>query len=415
MELRLILLCFILSFNASAIGLDDVFGRLLGKEDSDKKQRSFYVGSLSPLPMDKDKPTHIVVAGSAMDVDSDQFFQSALLKAKIYRELYPSHQVILVSEPDVIKTSGSEVFNRFNVKVVATESGQLIQKQLYRLMDKFNQIASFDFYGHSSPWGLRLGFSKASLYPVSAWGNLKAKFMPTAYANLNGCNTGFIIAPELSKLWGIPVSGNLTGSVFEGLQADDYWYKKIDRTSSERVSENRVNFEESKHCYEGVCWRMKAQRHNYSSYWGNFKDGGLSFPKFFCDFEDRSKCLKAMAISLITHPSVNLNKLKPSYEEYEAKVMDILCSTHSDGSYFDKCRDGILRAVSSGDLKFQMHPGNALNCNLKSCDVEVKCQSGNTNDGFKPGSCYLKTTPNQNPTTLVREFLLYKEAYSLLP
>ncbi len=415
MELRklsTLILATLFSLNLSAIGLDDIFGRLLNSGES-KKQRFFYVGSLTPLPMDKDKPTHILVAGSAMDVDSDQFFQSALLKAKIYQSLYPGHQIILVSQLDVIKASGSEVFGRYGVKVVATEQGQLVQKQLYRLMSKFNKIASFDFYGHSSPWGLRLGHTKASMYPVSAWKNLRDKFMPNAYASLNGCNTGFIIAPKLSELWNIPVNGNLTGSVFERIQADQHWYKKIDRSSSEYVSENRVNFSEAKHCYQGVCWRMKAQRHNYSSYWGNFKDGGLSFPKTFCNFENKSKCLSAMRISLLTHPSVNLNTLNPSRKEYEDKVFDILCSTHKDPSYFNECREGILKAVASGEHKFKMHPGNALHCDLKSCHAEVKCKTGNTSDGFRPGSCYIKTKVNDNPTTLVREYLLYMEAFSL--
>jgi len=376
---------------------------------------SFHVGVETSGKLAPEKTTHIFIVGSAMGDESDQFFQSALLKAKIYEKLYPEHQVIIISQPDVIKTvSNREVFNRYQVKIVASEEGQLTQKQLYRVLVKFKKIASIDFYGHSTPWALRLGRGSAILTAHSDWEKLRGHFTNGAYATLNGCNGGFTLAPKLSELWGIPVSGALTGSVFERIQADGKWYKKIDRSSSEYVSENIVNFDSRISCAKGVCWRLKAQRHDYASYWGHFKSGGLSFFKFFCRFDDKEKCLKAMALNLLSSPSINRIQAKPSWEKFQEKIFDQLCSTAKDSNYFDKCKEGILAAVERGDNIFQMHPGNALDCNFRGCKAEVKCQRERIGNEVRPGSCSLATKKNNNPTTLVREYLAYKDGFKLL-
>lgn len=374
----------------------------------------FLVGTLNKAPLSQDKVTHIIVAGSGLGVDSDQFFQSALLRAKIYRALYPDHQVIIASQPDVVKATQEEVFNRYSVKIVATEKKRFTAFQLHRLMSKFKKIASFDFYGHSSPWALRLGKEKASMYASSQLSSLKDHFIPGAYATLNGCNAGFSLAPNLSSLWQIPVSGALTGTMFERLQADNYWYKKVDRTASEFVSENAVNFETPKHCFSGVCWRLKAQRQNYSSYWGSFNQGGLSFSKFFCRYQNaKESCLSGMAKSVLSSPSINKAELKPSWESYEAKVFDHLCSTAKDPQYFSSCKEGIQKAVESGNYVFKVHPGNALDCDFTGCKASVVCDKDQKGSPV-PGTCSLSTKKNNEPKTLVNEYIAYKEAFKTL-
>jgi hypothetical protein len=52
----------------------------------------------------------VVVVVSSMKKDSDQFFQSGLLQAYKYKELYPGHQVVFIIEPDFRSTNNVEVF-----------------------------------------------------------------------------------------------------------------------------------------------------------------------------------------------------------------------------------------------------------------------------------------------------------------
>jgi hypothetical protein len=389
------------------------------KESTTKKGRDNYlVGTFEPQKFSYNKITHILVPGSAMGDESDQFFQTTLLRAKLYRDLFPSHQVVIISQPDVVKASQEDVFNRFKLPIIENVRSKLTAGQLLSQMLKFKKIASFDFYGHSSPWALRLGKKDASMFASKGFAQLKGQFISGAYATLNGCNGGFTLAPELSKMWGIPVSGALTGSLFERLQADDKWYKKSDRTRSEWANDNSVNFSSAPSCNtEGVCWRMKPQRNNYSSYWGNFKEGGLSFYKFFCNYPNAEKtCFKAMATSILSFQATSRPEAKLSWKKFEAKVFDYLCSTAKDPNYFDSCVEGILKAVERGDNIFKAHPGNALNCDFKKCYANVVCKQKKLfgRSGPKAGTCHLNTDVNQKPTTLVREYLAFKKGFEQL-
>ncbi len=378
----------------------------------------FYVGTLNERSeLSPSRPTHVLVVGTARGNESDQYFQSAVLKGLIYLDRYPSHQVIIISNPDVINGTNREVFNRFNVSIIATERARLETSHLVRIMTQFQTIMSFDYFGHSSPWSLNLSGS-GRLDPVrdaQQLITLRSHFHEYAFVNLNGCNGGFQIAPALSRVWQVAVSGALTGTFFERLQADGKWYKKIDRTSSERVHFNRFTFDNSRSCLDGVCWRMKPQRHSYASYWGNFiSGGGLSFNKFFCNYDDnRSNCLQSMAKSIISHASAYNFGPKPSWEEYQTLVFDYLCSTARDPNYFDRCVEGILSAYNSGSDEFQMHPGNALDCNFSGCNARVSCER-DRNGNPTGGSCELLAPRNQNPRSLVREYRAYKLGYGLL-
>ena len=415
----LLLLFFFLSLPTFAQNVDD------SEEDetfTSEHRALFYKDRyhMAVLPgenFDPQRVTHILIPGSAKTTESSQFFESALLRAIKYKELFPNNQVVFLTAPDVKNKKNEEVFERFNMNILKTVEEKFTGNALIKELSKFSKIASIDFYGHSSPWAIKLGRKNAALDPGSYFNSLKkisGKFTNYAYVTLNGCNAGFSIAPKMSKALGVPVSGALTGSLFEGLQDDGHWYKKPDRTASLRSTRNDISLESSRHCSEGVCWRMKPQRNNYSSYWGKFKEGGLSFYKMFCQFENEEKCLKSMALSLLSFPSVTKVNLQSSIEDYKEVVIDHLCSTNKNTAYYKKCREGLLENERKNNLVFQMHPGNALNCDFKSCNATVKCKKKLFSKKPKPGSCHLVTRPNPNSTTLMREYLAYIQGFKAL-
>lgn len=381
-------------------------------------ERTYLLGTLSPAPViDYARNTHIVIPGSAVDKESDQFFQSAYLRAKMYQKLYPAHQVVILSQPEVVRTDNREVYANYNVTIVEEKEGKLTGSKLIDELNKFQRIESIDFYGHSSPWAIKLGKKDAAMGADSYVSKLKDNFVDGAYATMNGCNGGFQIAPGLSKYWNIPVSGALTGSLFERLQVDGKWYKKADRTDGKWAKENDFNFLDPIHCYDGGCWRMKPQRNNYSSYWGYFKEGGLSFYKFFCNYDSKNgSCEKAMAKSLLSFPASQKVTAKPSRKVFEEIVFDYLCSTAKDPNYFSSCVQGIKNAVAKGDLVYKAHPGNALDCDFKSCKAKVVCsyKSKFFGGGIKAGTCRLNTKENKKPTTLSKEYLSFMKGFDLL-
>ncbi len=374
------------------------------------KTLEYRVGLFKDSVFDPKKVTHIIVVGSAMKVDSDQFFQSGLSRAHRYKEVFPSRQVVIMSTPDVVKRTDEEIFNKYKIKVVKKVNARFTASLLIKEMSAFSQIASFDFFGHSSPWALKIDDLHAPFDPSGNHNELVAlrkSFIPGAYATMNGCNTGFSIAPNLSKALGIPVSGSLTSSVFERVEADGHWYKEGDKNRSNYVTSNRHSFSDKLSCALGVCTRMKASRHNYSSIWGHFKEGGLSFDKFFCNFADAGdgQCEKGMALSLFGFPSVEPVNLNSRESEFKKVVFDWLCSTGKSDNYFNDCANGIEAAIWRDDLVYKSHPSNELHCDFRSCNTKVTCVIDAKTNTPAAGTCKLITTTNPNPSNITREYL----------
>jgi len=368
---------------------------------------------------DPKKTTHIIIVGSALKEDSDQFFQSGISRAQRYKDLWPDHQVVLISGPDVLGASDEQVFNFYKITVVKFKPVKLTASILLNEVGTFEKIASLDFFGHASPWAMILGKSSAAFDPsihIETLKLLRTKFTPDAFVTLNGCNTGFYLAPDLSRGLALPVSGSLTSSMFETIGSNGIWYKEEDSNPKDYVQSNRFSFMSEQSCNLGLCTRMKSSRGNYSSYWGTFNEGGLSFDKFFCNYENNndSRCARGMAMSLMGFPSVYPISLNSTYEEYKSVVFDWLCSSAKDKNYFIKCVNGIKGAIARGDLEYQSHPSNELNCNFNSCHATVTCKYKPFGGGPVPGTCTIETVPNDYPKNIATEYLSLMKGFEYL-
>lgn len=368
------------------------------------------------LILDINKETHMIVIGSGQKEDSDQFFQSGLSRARRYKEVYPDHQVVFISSPDVLNTTDEIVFAKYKMIVIKTVMLGLNAELLLNEMMPFTQIASWDFFGHSSPWGLKIGSTKANFSPYDYEDRLvqlRSHFLPNAYVTLSACNTGFTIAPDLSQILRLPVSGSLTSSVFEKIESDGMWYKEED-WSKNAVDLNKYSYNKIALCSEGLCFRMKPSRYDYNSVWGHFEEGGLPFYKFFCKFNNfDERCERGMANSLLTFASFLPITLDSDIESFKAVAYDWICTTKNDRSYFSTCVKGIEDAIARMDLVFQTHPGNELMCDFKSCNAKIYCKNDETGTP-KLGSCRLKTPLNPEPTNAAREMLSFLKGFSAL-
>ena len=410
---KFILFClFTMSFNLFAFDeispLDKGFFSLRSKSE-------YLVGVLGTETLSTSKITHILTPGSAKGKESNQFFQSAIARGQRYLELYPDHQVVIISAPDVKRVKNVDVFSRFKVKLIKKVKEKLTGYRLLREMEVFKNIASFDFYGHSSPWALILGSRKATLGDATGDSNMTSirdNFISGAYATLNSCNAGLKIAPTLSENWGIPVSGAMTGSLFEALHDDDRWYNHFLKVTVDRVRTNNISFEIDRKCNDGNCWRMKPMNTRYSGYWGSW-DSGLSFYKFFCNYEDKNNsCAKGMAKSLYSMPSVRALDKNAPLAEFKEVLFDHLCPTGPRMDTFDKCVSGIEEAISRGDNIYSPFKTNSLDCNSKKCHFDFNCKWSGGRP--KSGSCRLSAPKNNKPTVIVNEYLKFIKGYKLL-
>ena len=212
------------------------------------------------------------------------------------------------------------------------------------------------------------------------------------------------------------MSGSLTSSMFESIGSNGLWYKEEDSNPKDYVQSNRFSFISEQPCSLGLCTRMKSSRTNYSSYWGTFNEGGLSFDKFFCNYENNndSRCERGMAMSLLGFPSVYPISLSSNDDEYKSVVFDWLCSSAKDKNYFIKCVTGIKNAVARGDLKYQSHPSNELKCNFNSCHATVACKYKPFGGGPVPGSCTIHTVLNDFPKNIATEYLSIMKGFEYL-
>lgn len=382
------------------------------------RRGEYRIGLYQGTEFDPEKITHIIVVGSAMKEDSDQFFQSGLSRAYRYKELWPDHQVVIMSSPDVVGVEDQVIFKRYKIPVIKQVNRKFTADLLLGELGAFSQIASLDFYGHSSPWAMKIGKSNAGFDSTSHTETLMAlrkNFLPDAYITLNACNTGFYLAPALSKALALPVSGSLTSSLFERIESDGFWYKEEDQRDRKKTTVNEYSYDKSVSCAHGVCTRMRSARSNYSSYWGTFREGGLSFDKFFCNFENNDgSCERGMAMSLLSFPSIAPITQDSSRSEFKNVVFDWLCSTGKTKSYFRRCVNGIEDAVYRGDLEYQSHPTNELACDFKSCYTEVLCKYGTFDKQPIEGSCTLKTNQNPRPTNVATEFVSLMKGYDMI-
>ncbi len=380
----------------------------------------YRVGLYNDYILNPSQITHIILVGSAVKEDSNQFFQSGVSRARRYKELYPTHQVVIMSGPEVKGVDDAEVFREFNINVVKIVKETFTAENLFVELAPFEKIASFDFFGHSSPWAIKIGRSNAALTPsayTKKLTNIKSKFIKNAYMTISSCNSGFSIAPELSRVLEIPVAGALTSSLFERIETDGHWYKEDDYTPENFVDQNNFSFNDNLPCSTGGCVRMKPARFNYSAYWGDFKEGGLSFYKFFCNFENNSdnKCEKGMANSILSLPSVKVLTVKPTLVDYKEVVFDWLCSSAKNKDYYKNCVKGILGAVQTGNLVFQTHPGNELICDFKSCRAQVICKAKKVfGSGPKGGTCKIQADFNPAPINAAREYNDILKGFKLL-
>ncbi|HLE09948.1 MAG: hypothetical protein A2504_03025 [Bdellovibrionales bacterium RIFOXYD12_FULL_39_22] len=417
---QLLLMILLLSISSSSFA-QEFFDQEYEVDPNNKSilySGEYRMGLFKSLILDTSKITHVIVIGSALDKDSDQFFQSGLARAQRYSELWPDHQVIIMSSPEVRKTDDETVFAAFSsVRVVSYKDKTFTDRLFISELKLFSQIASIDFFGHASPWVFKLGKMDANLDPTAKGllSEIKPNLMKGAYATISSCNSGFNIAPLLSAIWEIPVAGALSSSLFERYQSDGMWYKEGDLRPSLRTSTNMGSFLSPEDCALGLCWRMKPSRNHYSAYWGTFREGGLSFYKFFCNFDDKDdSCEKSMATSLLSFSSVVALEERPNREDFERVVFDWLCSTGAEDSYFTQCVEGIKSAVTREDFIYKQIPGNALECDFRGCNATVVCKKKFWGDGPQGGSCHLKTSENPRPTTIVKEYLAFMRGFELL-
>jgi hypothetical protein len=350
------------------------------------------IATLGTAGIDTSKTTHLIVIGYSHG-QGTQFALAAMAHARRYRALYPDHQIVFFG---AIESGGgrtdTQVLEGLGAKVISDDPNEKFYDDvLVKRMKAFKALASFDFYGHSSPWnlgveatGTRLGtFSSVDLTVV------RSSFTSDAYATLNGCNAGRVLAPELSEAWQIPVSGALTGSNFQALHSDGRWYVADPgrAPSTAWATTNGKSFATPVACSQGACLRLKPET-------------------------AASDCGRRMALSLVASVSVEPLSATSSREAFERVVLDWLCPNDATSVRFEACKTGLREAAVSSH-GFSSFRGKPLECTDAGCLDDMTCET----DAYgspKPGTCSDDVDPASEPMTQVREYQRYMAGFDAL-
>ena len=379
-------------------------------------QAAYLMATYNTPELDKTKPTRVMVAGDG-DGLGLLFQEVSKARAIRYAENNPSEQIVLISYDD--KDLGTEnALRRWGFKTIKNDGSTIDGKVFVDEVSKFKKILSIDIFSHSSAqFGIHLA-GKANRINIKTKGLeiLKPNFMKDAFVYLHGCNSGFNLAPFLSNLWAVPVAGSLTSTNFQKLHSDGHFYliEEGYAPNSDWALENPFSNDSTSDCSKGTCQRLKPDNTAYYGWWGQYKEGGLPFYKFFCVKNSSEDCTRVMAKSMLSHTLIVNLKKTSTLEDYKKGVIDFLCPVSSKKDLRSECQAELEAALISGDMTYNPFTRPAVECDFKTCKAEITCDKILFTGMAKPGTCSLRNDAKSPATTLVREYKAYLEGYNSL-
>jgi hypothetical protein len=336
---------------------------------------------------DASRTTRILVSGRGTDLGL-QPQEAAMTTAVLYR-----------NQPK-LAAAGWQILVQNEVKL-NTESAT-------SEISRFNRIQSLEFFGHNSPHlgtqadglGFRFDFREKIVTDLSD------RFLPNAFGWIHGCNSGWIIAPELSRAWNIPVASSLTETRFERLHSDGHFYvystAKAPNTAWAKTNPDLENIP----CDQGGCIRMRPAYSAYRGHWGNFAGPILSHYKFFCPLETK-ECEKRMALAMAGF--VTEKSLKPTSDlaSFRQTAKEFLCPLYKDRKVTNECLKA-LTAVDAGKGNRQAHfvvNDKQLACGFDGCKAVMTCTDK---------ICTIADRVSDKSTTLVDEYVHLVNGFKLL-
>lgn len=380
------------------------------------KTNAFLITNFKDNTINYDLPTRLMIAGAGDDLGM-QFQEVAKAKALKYQELNPGIQIVFITAEEK-ELDNKQQLKRWGFSLVEERKSTFDGESFLDEALKFKQIASLDIFSHSSAqYGIHLD-GKTHRLTLNTKGveKLKSHFMKDAFAYLHGCNTGFNLAPFLSKIWEVPVAGSMTSTNFQKLHSDGHFYLTETGYSpnSDWSDVNDKSFITPVSCKEGACLRLKPDNHPYVGFWGEYREGGLPFYKFFCVKNNDQDCKRVMAKSLLSFIGNSSLKLSSSLSDYKKVVLDFLCPVSAKRNLRAECEENLEAALESGDETYNPFSRPLVECNLQSCQAEITCKKIFITGVYKPGTCELSNKFPGKATTLVREYKAYLDGFNSL-
>ena len=236
------------------------------------------VASYGNSPVDKNLSTRILVVGRGKELYY-LLQEAAIAKAHKLKEVFPSDQIVLVTVAETGLSENKNFLRTRSFQPLSESSNDFTPDRLLTELLKWKKIESIDFYTHNSAHlGMQLEDADTRFgINYTQFAQLKSNLTKESYIILQGCNTGFWLAPNMSKWLGIPVAGSLTGTNVHHLHSNGFFFDfdEPKKPVGPWADLNSSSYQQPVSCKNGGCLRTKPDKEVYAGTWGNFSGGGL--------------------------------------------------------------------------------------------------------------------------------------------
>lgn len=368
---------------------------------------------------DPKAPTHVIIASKGLTFASVGYQQ-----ARVYENLFPKNQILFITN---LPTSGAYKYTKQlqlkkqGFKIVTENSKKLTSEStIATVLENTTNIRSLDIISHNGvdkgPW-LEDGDNRLDFKNADIMTKLKPAFSAKAWARIQGCNSGWNVAPYLSQYWDVPVFGSFTSTSFYYLTPNGE-YELFQSVEGGEPAKNILpaktdtwSFVTSQGatvptpCAEGTCYTLipEAAPYHYHVH-KSPKAAWLPISKPVCakSISDE-RCQKAQAEALLT--TIGATPRKEALwnpNTYKKIVFQSVCGSYSSASSQSTCRGNLEVSYKNRTEYFPYKLGEMLRCSgLRACS-------------FTQESIDLRKNKNGTQSTLIEYLDNAFKGYQLL-
>lgn len=322
----------------------------------------------------KSSETNVIVASKGL-----AFISVAYNQAKIIKEMYPNNQILVITTLPAADSSSRNAKQRELKKqgfsIIEEKDSPLTNKALIRIIsENTSNIRSLDIIGHNGvelgPWledtTTRLDYKNSQLM-----GLLKPLFNKNGFARLQGCNTGWNVAPALSKAWGVPILSSFTSTSMYFLSKSGT-YELMPEETVAKTKAAKIDPTSGMSCPKGMCQILIPEASPYHFHVHRSpKAAWLPYRKAICDSSiDDSRCEVALAEGLLTSAGpLSRKKALSDRNSFKQLLEYSVCASHSSLAAQQVCLRTLRKAQDQGGItSLPYRNGEMLKCSgLRSC------------------------------------------------
>lgn len=337
---------------------------------------SYSIFTLKPVNWSRVKTVDVFIAGYGEEMGL-QFLYGAITRAQVHDDLYPDTraQVILWAE-EWNKRKDKEVLTSRGMTILEINSRKLRSSVIEDYIMQLPSVSSLHIVSHNAAFqGSAIQKTTDRLgHDNFPWEKIRSKFTKDSYVFLHGCNTGFLVAPGISKRLRKPVFGSMTSTDFQEIFANGQWYHnnaQFDQfpTGMAKLQRSGELYNQSFSCWKGYCHRMMPNVHPYRGHWGMY-EVGLPYYQAFCNYGEgvAIDCKAGIAQGIYSTATIGP-------KSWEDKVIDFMCPRMGDSSVFENCI-----AALKGESSKKVFWGQTISCTRQKCSFKLESGRNEDND-----------------------------------